>query len=70
MANGEIYIHESFKNLIAEISDYPGGFTVDLLDCLAMLFAAYFRRGVKGEPVETITSKQAYAQAATNRCGY
>lgn len=70
MANGEIYIHESFKDLIAEISDYPGGFTVDLLDALALLSQYYFRRGVKGENTETITSKQAYTQAATNRTGY
>ena len=70
MANGEIYIHESFKELIAEICDYPGGFTVDLLDALALLNQHYFRRGVKGDLSQPMTTKQAYAKVAQNRCGY
>ena len=71
MFNGEIYIHDSFKDLINEVSDYPGGFTVDLLDCLAQLNKTYWRRGIKGDNTPTITPRQAYTQVApTSRTGY
>jgi hypothetical protein len=35
MQNGEIYVHRSMKELIAEIREYPSGLTVDLVDMLA-----------------------------------
>lgn len=37
MQNGELYIHRSMKELIGEISQYPGGMTVDLLDMCGKL---------------------------------
>jgi len=50
MFNGEIYIHRSFKDLIAETKEYPNGLTKDLLDMLAQLFRHYFTSGVKADP--------------------
>jgi hypothetical protein len=73
MFNGELYLHESMKDLISEIGDYPGGFTVDLLDCLAKLHQTYMKRGTKGEYVEQRTSREAYSTSlnkTTNRTGY
>jgi len=47
MFNGEIYVHESMRELISEINDYPGGMTKDLLDLLAQINQTYFTRGEK-----------------------
>lgn len=47
MFNGEIYLHESMRELISEINDYPGGMTKDLLDLLAQLNQTYFVRILK-----------------------
>lgn len=71
--NGEVFVHESMKDLISEIGDYPGGFTVDLLDCLAKLHQTYMKRGTKGEFVEQRTTREAYSTSlnkTTNRTGY
>ena len=37
IANGELYLHESFKHLIGEIDDYPNSFTICGLDTLGWL---------------------------------
>ena len=37
VANGELYVHESFKHLISEIITYPNSLTVDGLDALGWL---------------------------------
>jgi hypothetical protein len=44
MQNGEIYVHRSMKELIAEIREYPAGLTVDLVDMLGKLNKFRFRR--------------------------
>jgi len=44
MANGEIYIHRSMKELIGEIVAYPGGMTMDLIDCLGKLCRYHWTR--------------------------
>jgi len=41
-ANGEIYLHESFKELIGEWRNFPGGMTKDLLDMLGKLNRYYW----------------------------
>ena len=71
--NGEFYLHESMKDLISELGDYPGGFTVDLIDCLAMLYTTYMRYGVKGDYQEQRTTREAYATSlnkTSSRVGY
>jgi len=44
MFNGEIYVHRSMKELIAEIANYPNSLTVDLLDMLAKYYKFFGRR--------------------------
>jgi len=44
IANGEIYVHRSMRQLIAEIINYPSGITNDLFDCLAKLFKYHMSR--------------------------
>ena len=44
-ANGEIYLHESFKELIAEWRNFPGGMTKDLVDMLGKLNKLYWTSG-------------------------
>lgn len=43
-ANGEIHLHQTMTNLISEMTEYPDGFTVDLLDMLAKLNRLYWMR--------------------------
>jgi len=47
--NGEIYIHRSMKDLIAEYKDYPHCLTNDLIDCLGKLFRYHMSRKPKVE---------------------
>jgi hypothetical protein len=51
MQNGEIYVHRSMKELIAEIREYPAGLTVDLVDMLAKWVKLRTHRNA---PIETI----------------
>ena len=44
MFNGEIYVHENMKELIAEVGAYPHGMTVDLIDMLGKWFRHYGKR--------------------------
>ena len=44
MENEEIYVHRSMRKLIAEIASYPGGLSLDLLDCLGWLNQLYWSR--------------------------
>jgi len=44
MFNGEIYVHESMKELIAEVGMYPHGMTKDLIDMLGKWFLHYGKR--------------------------
>ncbi len=45
VSNGELYIHESFKHLVAEVVSWPHGMTKDLLDMLAKLYKVRWQRG-------------------------
>jgi hypothetical protein len=63
MANGEIYIHRSMKALIGEIVAYPGGLTVDLIDCLGKLCRYHFLRRPLVDP------KRMFANAPTADVG-
>jgi len=42
--NGEVYLHRSMRELIAEIRDYPKGLTCDLLDMLGKINKLYWTR--------------------------
>jgi len=44
MANGEIYIHRSMRDLIVEWQNYPHGLTVDLIDAVAKLNRYHWSR--------------------------
>lgn len=61
MFNGEIFIHRSFKDLIAEVQEYPNGITKDLIDMLAQIMRQYWSRGKKADP------EQENAQNKTTR---
>ena len=47
MSNGEIYIHESMKELKIEVEQFPGGFTKDLVDMLGKINKHYWTRKKK-----------------------
>jgi len=49
VANGEIYLHRSMRDLKAEMINYPGGLTNDRLDCLAKLFKYHMSRKKRGD---------------------
>lgn len=42
--NGEIFLHRSMIELIGEVTEYPHGFTNDLIDMLGKLRKLYFSR--------------------------
>ena len=44
IANGEIYLHDSMKELIGEIKNFPHGLTCDLLDMLGKLNKFHWQR--------------------------
>ena len=44
MVNGEIYLHESMRDLITEIKNYPHGLTVDLVDMLGKIYKFHWTR--------------------------
>lgn len=69
--NGEIYIHESMRDLISETRDYPGGMTQDLLDLLGQINRTYWKRNDIKPALPQPTSRQVWqARQADNRCGY
>jgi hypothetical protein len=70
--NGEIYIHESMRDLVGETRDYPGGMTQDLLDLLGQLNRTCFKRNEAKPEQERPTTKQAWASSsvASGRTGY
>lgn len=49
MANGEIYLHKSMKDLIGEIQTYPGGLTKDLVDMLGAINKHHWTRQKPGD---------------------
>lgn len=65
MANGEIYIHRSMKELIGEIVSYPGGLTMDLIDCLGKLCRYHWTR----RPLVDIESKYKFAGEGSSQTG-
>jgi len=73
MFNGEIYVHESMKDLINEIQVYPNGLTVDLIDLLAQLNQTYWKRGQKypvAEPKKIGEYRQYLSAGTQSRTGY
>jgi hypothetical protein len=65
MANGEIYIHRSMKELIGEIVSYPGGLTMDLIVCLGKLCRYNWTR----RPLVDIESKYKFAGEGSSQTG-
>jgi len=47
MSNGELYVHRSMKELIAEFAAYPNGITNDLVDMCGKLTLYCWKRGKK-----------------------
>lgn len=67
--NGEIYIHESMRDLVSEARDYPGGMTQDLLDLLGQMNAECWKRHEVREAPPKMMSKDVW-RGETNRVGY
>lgn len=72
MYNSEIYVQRHMKDLLSEIQVYPNGMTMDLVDLLAQMNEAYWKRNDIRESPPEQTSKSAWAGAsvAGNRTGY
>jgi hypothetical protein len=73
MFNGEIYIHESMKDLKAEISNYGSpAVTQDLFDLLGQINKHKWKRNQPAPEPTQQTTKQAWATSgvALNRTGY
>jgi hypothetical protein len=68
--NGEIYIHETMRDLISETKDYPMGMTQDLLDLLGQINRTYWARGMKQDYSSTPSSRAVYGRATDSRTGY
>jgi hypothetical protein len=68
MQNGEIYVHRSMKELIAEIREYPSGLTVDLVDMLSKLNRHRWKRSSPGtlkSSVKPVVSGETGASSVT-----
>lgn len=73
MFNGEIYIHESMKDLIAEIANYGSPATTqDLFDLLGQINKAYWKRNAPAPEPEKQTPKQVWSTSGSvlSRTGY
>ncbi len=73
MHNGEIYLHESMKELRAEICAYPNGLTVDLLDMCSKLFKyGYWGRRRRSEHDEIFGGQgsQEHERGRSSMTGY
>ena len=70
MANGEIYIHESMRDLITEVKSYPHGMTVDLLDMLGKLNKHYWTRKKKVDYREPQRDRKFELIRSRNSAGY
>jgi hypothetical protein len=70
MQNGEIYVHRSMKELIAEIREYPSGLTVDLVDMLAKWIRHRTKRTRPGEFMKLKTAEVQLNSGASSVTGY
>lgn len=70
MSNGEIYLHESMRGLIAEIISYPMGITKDQLDMLAKLNQYHFTRQKKEGPAVSHAERLAVQRPYGTTPGY
>ena len=70
MSNGQFYIHESMKNLKAEVSSYPHGITKDLLDMQAKLFKLYLKRGKRDDTAKKNLQRDRYKKQRCDVSGY
>jgi hypothetical protein len=72
MFNGEIYVQRNMKDLISEIQVYPNGMTMDLVDLMAQMNAAYWKRNdIKENPPQpSVRSVWAGSSLSGSRTGY
>jgi hypothetical protein len=70
MQNGEIYVHRSMKELIAEIREYPSGLTVDLVDMLSKLNRHRWKRQKQGELKSSVKPVVSGETGASSVTGY
>jgi hypothetical protein len=71
LAQGEVYLHKSMKELITEIVNYPHGLTCDLLDMLGKIMKLNWSRRVI-KPIEemNIQSDAEYWDSRDSLTGY
>jgi hypothetical protein len=70
MSNGEWYMMSSMKDLIAEISSYPG-ITNDLVDCLAWWDKVYGSGLLREKPGHIKTERNSdFLSGRSEVCGY
>ena len=70
MFNGEIYVHESMKDLISEVSVYPNGMTRDLMDLMGQILKHGWRRGTKPVLDPPPSSSFRHLASSASRTGY
>lgn len=70
--NGEIYLHESMKELLEEAVSYPGGLTRDLIDMLGRLYQEYWTRTAQEDVDKKMKQKHAdyMMRRGQSRTGY
>lgn len=70
MFNGEIFIHRSMKDLIAEVQSYPNGITLDLIDMLGQMMKQNWSRGKKPDPEQDNQSNHSVRANPGRTVGY
>ena len=72
VSNGELYLHESYKHLKVEMTDYPNSLTVDGLDALGWLRQLHWSVRAKGNVGATNAQLEQDRISALNgsRTGY
>ena len=73
MFNGEIYIHKSMKDLVAEIANYGSPVPVDLFDLLSQINKTYWKRHDTPSEPRPVPLGQVYrpaSQEGRSRTGY
>jgi len=64
--NGEIYLHRSMHECIAEFTNYPHGMTCDIIDMIGKLNKHYWCRKPMDDLLKTNRESRRYADAGRN----
>ena len=69
-SNGEVYLHRSMKFLIGELMAYPGGLTVDLIDCLGKISRYHWTRRPLVDTKRRFVESEADEKSKSKITGY